>query len=387
MSKSTPTQKIRVAVLYGGRSSEHEISLRSAASVIRNLDRTRFDVVPIGIDHKGQWYLGDWGEREVSQTQELCVLAFPENAVVLKPGVSSGPAQLMPLQATARAIQAQAFDVVFPVMHGTHCEDGAIQGLLELGEIPYVGPGVLSSAVGMDKDFSKRLVQASGIAVVPSVTLKKSQWISDREGCLRKVLSTLRTPMFVKPASLGSSVGVHKVKTDADLRSALEDAFQYDLKVLVERAINAREIEFAVLESQNVGELPIVSVPGEIIPKHEFYSYEAKYLDENGAALELPARLPTELVQKGQEIARTVFQVLECEGMSRVDLFLDRDSGELFFNEINTIPGFTSISMYPKMMEASGVSYSELLTRLIELALKRGERKMQLKREWSALKQ
>jgi D-alanine-D-alanine ligase len=179
---------------------------------------------------------------------------------------------------------------------------------------------------------------------------------------------------------------VHKVKSPTDLAAALDDAFQYDLKVLVERGVNAREIEFAVLESARPGEPPLVSVPGEIIPQHEFYSYEAKYLDENGAALELPAKLSPELTRKGQEIARTVFQALECEGMSRVDLFLDKDSGELYFNEINTIPGFTSISMYPKMMEASGVPYSELLTRLIELAIQRGDRKKRLKREWSAPK-
>ena len=385
-SNSTSPKKIRVAVLYGGRSSEHEISLLSAASVIRNLDRSRFEVVPIGIDHNGQWYRGGMTELDSSKSKGLQLPERAGNAVVLPPAVSAGSAQLIPMGGAGTVAQALSFDVVFPVMHGTNCEDGAIQGLLELSEVPYVGPGILASAVGMDKDFSKRLVQASGIQVVPSVTLKKTEWLSDREACLRKVGAALRTPMFVKPASLGSSVGVHKVKNTSDLASALDDAFQYDLKVLVERGVNAREIEFAVLESSRPGEPPLVSVPGEIIPQHEFYSYEAKYLDENGAALELPAKLSPELVRKGQEIARTVFQTLECEGMSRVDLFLDKDSGELYFNEINTIPGFTSISMYPKMMEASGVPYSELLTRLIELAIQRGDRKKRLKREWSAPK-
>jgi D-alanine-D-alanine ligase len=386
MSNSPSPKKIRVAVLYGGRSSEHEISLLSAASVIRNLDRSRFEVVPIGIDHNGQWYRGGAAELDSSKSKGLQLPERAGNAVVLPPAVSAGSAQLISMGGAGAVAQAQSFDVVFPVMHGTNCEDGAIQGLLELSEVPYVGPGILASAVGMDKDFSKRLVQASGIQVVPSVTVKKTEWLSDREGCLRKVNAALRTPMFVKPASLGSSVGVHKVKSPTDLAAALDDAFQYDLKVLVERGVNAREIEFAVLESKQSGEPPLVSVPGEIIPQHEFYSYEAKYLDENGAALELPAKLSPELTRKGQEIARTVFQALECEGMSRVDLFLDKDSGELYFNEINTIPGFTSISMYPKMMEASGVPYSELLTHLIELAIQRGDRKKRLKREWSAPK-
>ncbi|MEO5971704.1 MAG: D-alanine--D-alanine ligase family protein, partial [Bdellovibrionia bacterium] len=254
-------KKLRIMVIYGGKSGEHEVSLRSAASVIRYLDRTRFDVIPVGIDKKGVWRLGDFGMIEkclIDKSQES--LTIYENAPVVVAG----------------DFKSLAIDVVFPVMHGPLCEDGAIQGLFELGEVPYVGSGVLGSAAGMDKDVAKRLARDGGLPIVPFIALKKSRWQQRIQDVQKQVDSQLSYPVFVKPANLGSSVGVHKVKEPSQLKAAIDDAFRYDTKVLIEKAVNAREIEFAVLESANYGDPAMVSVPGEIAPTHEFYSYEAK---------------------------------------------------------------------------------------------------------------
>jgi D-alanine-D-alanine ligase len=233
----------------------------------------------------------------------------------------------------------------------------------------------------MDKEVAKRLVQAAGIPIVPYVSVKSEFWKKNRESTAQRVQKELGYPVFVKPANLGSSVGVHKVKEPQALQAALEDAFRYDTKVLIEKAVNAREIELSALENGDAGAAPLVSIPGEVSPTHEFYSYESKYLDDNGAVLSIPAKLSPEQIAKAQEIARNAFEALECEGMTRVDLFLDKDSGKFIFNEVNTIPGFTSISMYPKMWEASGIPYKELLSRLIDLAVARHERKSKLVRE------
>jgi D-alanine-D-alanine ligase len=280
------------------------------------------------------------------------------------------------------ASEARGIDVVFPVMHGPLCENGTIQGLLELADLPYVGCGVLASAVAMDKEMAKRLARDKGVSIVPHVPLKHEVWEKEKEQSARRIEKELGYPVFVKPANLGSSVGVEKVKEPSELDAALEDAFRYDRKVLVEAAINAREIEVSVLENLETGADPLVSVPGEIAPAHEFYTYEAKYLDEKGAALIIPAKLDSEGTKLAQTMARNVFTALECEGMARVDLFLDRTSGEFLFNELNTIPGFTSISMYPRLWEASGINYQELLTKLVDLAVSRHERKRALVREF-----
>jgi len=272
--------------------------------------------------------------------------------------------------------------VVFPVIHGPLCEDGTIQGLLELADVPYVGCGVLASAVAMDKEVAKRLARDAGLPIVSYVSLRQEHWRKEKRQVAERLEKELRYPVFVKPANLGSSVGVQKVKAGGDLTAALENAFQYDVKILVEVAIDAREIELSVLENLDSGTDPLVSVPGEIEPNHEFYSYEAKYLDENGAALTIPAKLETEQIRRVQEMGRKVFLAMECEGMARVDLLLDRTSEELFFNELNTIPGFTSISMYPKLWEASGINYTELLSRLVDLAMSRHKRKKALVREF-----
>jgi D-alanine-D-alanine ligase len=288
----------------------------------------------------------------------------------------------LPLPQQKGAASNTAIDVVFPVMHGPLCEDGTIQGLLELADVPYVGSGVLASAVGMDKDVAKRLVRDAGLPIVPYLTIKDVSWKKDFDALSEKAFKTIGLPLFVKPANLGSSVGVHKVKQREELRSALEDAFRYDTKILIEKAINAREIEFAVLENSDPSAIPLVSQPGEIVPRHEFYSYEAKYLDDKGAELLIPAKLDSSQIARGQQIAREVFTILECEGMARVDFFVDRNTGDFYFNEVNTLPGFTSISMYPKMWEASGIPYDELLNRLIDLAMARHRRKRKLTRNY-----
>ena len=374
--------KIRVAVLYGGRSGEHEVSLQSAASVIRNLDPSRFEVVPVGIDKEGRWHLNDIKLITQGTGPGKSLPIFKDAPVVVLPA-SGGAAggTLVPVDAKAGPLAAARIDVVFPVMHGTLCEDGSIQGLLELADLPYVGSGVLGSAIGMDKDVAKRLAKEAGLPIVPYVCLKRQAWEQDSAGALKKIAAELPLPVFVKPANAGSSVGVHKAKTQADLKAAIEDAFRFDTKVLVERGVKAREIELSALEDPRGEQGVLISIAGEIVPTHEFYSYEAKYLDEKGANLIIPAKLDKDLMKKCQDLARKIFLVLECEGMARIDLFLDKDSGELFMNEVNTIPGFTTISMYPKLFEATGIGYQELLSRLIDQAVRRHELKRALNRE------
>jgi D-alanine-D-alanine ligase len=371
-------KKLRVAVLYGGRSGEHEVSLQSAASVINHLDRDRFEIVPVAIDKQGRWLLNDIslleGKKSLPVFKDAPKVVLPPN-----PADTSGGSALIRLGESG---ESRGIDVVFPVMHGPLCEDGTIQGLLELADLPYVGCGVLASAVAMDKDVAKRVARDAGIPIVPYVSLKHEVWKKEKQQFTTIIEEQLGYPVFVKPANLGSSVGVHKVKEPSGLHAALEDAFDYDRKVLVEAAVNAREIEVSVLENLEAGADPLVSIPGEIDPAHEFYSYEAKYLDDKGAALIIPAKLDPEETKRAQEIGRKAFTVLECEGMARVDLFLDRTSGEFLFNELNTIPGFTSISMYPKLWEASGISYQELLSKLVDLAISRHTKKKTLVREF-----
>ena len=371
-------KKLRVAVLYGGRSGEHEVSLQSAASVINYLDRDRFEIVPVAIDKQGRWHLNDIslleGKKSLPVFKDAPKVVLPPN-----PSESDDGSALVRLGENG---EARGIDVVFPVMHGPLCEDGTIQGLLELADLPYVGCGVLASAIAMDKEMAKRLARDAGIPIVPYVSLKHEVWKKDKQRFANSIAEQLGFPVFVKPANLGSSVGVHKVKEPSGLNAALEDAFNYDRKVLVEAAVNGREIEVSVLENPEAGADPLVSIPGEIDPAHEFYSYEAKYLDEKGAALIIPAKLEPVETKRAQDIGRKVFSALECEGMARVDLFLDRTSGEFLFNELNTIPGFTSISMYPKLWEASGISYQELLSKLVDLAISRHEKKKTLVREF-----
>lgn len=353
------SQKIRVAVLYGGKSSEHDVSLQSAAAVMSHLDQNRFEIVPVALDQEGSWRCGPLLSHSNHQALSLLLDAPIVN---LEPG----PQRKAVLRDRNGIEQVGGIDVVFPVLHGPPYEDGVLQGLLDIIDVPYVGSGVLGSATSMDKDVAKRLVASIGVSVVPSLTLRKADFIRDAEEVLKRVMNTFDPPMFIKPCNMGSSVGVHKIKSWTDLANALEDAFRYDGKVLVEKAVDAREIEVAVL-----GRDPLfVSMPCEINPLsgHEFYSYEAKYLDPRSSVVDLPAKLHADQAQRVRDLAARVFVALECTMLARVDFFLDRRTGDLFFNEINTLPGFTEISMYPKMIEASGIGYQALLTELVEMA-------------------
>jgi D-alanine-D-alanine ligase len=371
------TETIRVAVLYGGRSGEHEVSLQSAASVLRHLDQGRFEVIPVSIDKAGRWQHQSL-DRVMAENGPA--LPIPADAPEIR--LAAGPdgrGLLVPVEGSASPC---AVDVVFPVIHGPLCEDGAIQGLLELADIAYVGSGVLASAIGMDKDVAKRLAAQAGIPIAPYRALTRRAFERDPDRAVAEAREALTLPVFVKPCNMGSSVGVHKVKDWAALAPALADAFQYDVKVLVEQGIDAREIEVAVLEEEPL----LVSVASELnpSPQHEFYSYEAKYLDPGGASVDLPAKLDQAEMARVRGLAAQAFEALGCSGLARVDFFLDRGGSGFYFNEINTLPGFTAISMYPRMMEASGMPYRELLTRLIELALERQQGRRSLRRDHRA---
>jgi D-alanine-D-alanine ligase len=357
-------KKLRVGVLFGGRSGEHEVSLTSAASLLKVLDPAKYEVVPIGITREGRWLVG-------SAVDELLPDILKHGKPVT-PAVVPGEAQLLPLGATGSAGEVPPqVDVIFPVLHGTFGEDGTVQGLLELAGIPYVGAGVLGSAAGMDKDVMKRLFRDAGLPVVPWVPLLRSEWEREPARVRQRIEKGLGYPLFVKPANLGSSVGISKVTRRRELAVALDLAAQYDRKILVEKAVEAREIECSVLGN----DCPEASVPGEVIPVNEFYDYEAKYLKE-GSQLIIPAQLTARQAKQVQELAIGAFQAIDGAGMARVDFLLDRKTGKVFVNEINTIPGFTPISMYPKLWEASGIPYPQLVDRLIELALERHREKI-----------
>ncbi len=361
----TPDKKkrLRVGVLFGGRSGEHEVSLASAASVIRGMDPDKYEAVPIGITKDGHWLVGEGAAKLLPDIlrsgRRVMLTADPTEAAVV------------PLD---RGAGAQRFDVIFPVMHGTFGEDGTIQGMLELANLPFVGAGVLGSAIGMDKDVSKRLCQAAGIPVVPWVTVQRWRWEKEPAAVQAEIEAKLEYPLFVKPAALGSSVGMTKAHNAEELAPALNLACEFGMKILVESAVNAREIEVSVLGNHQ----PQASVPGEIVPHREFYDYTAKYL-EDGTQLLIPADLKPPQAKKIQSLAVEAFQALELSGMARVDFFLDKKTGKLFLNEVNTIPGFTSISMYPKMWEASGIPFRELIDKLIELALEMHREKARTK--------
>jgi D-alanine-D-alanine ligase len=361
----TPDKKkrLRVGVLFGGRSGEHEVSLVSAASVIRGLDPDKYEPVPVGITKDGHWLVGEGAAKLLPDIlksgRRVMLTADPTEAAIV------------PLD---RGAGAQRFDVIFPVMHGTFGEDGTIQGMLELADIPFVGAGVLGSAIGMDKDVSKRLCESAGIPVVPWVTVFRWRWEKEPSAVQAEIEEKFPYPVFVKPATLGSSVGMTKVHNSAELAPALNLACEFGMKILVEQAVSAREIEVSVLGNHD----PQASVPGEIVPHREFYDYTAKYLEE-GTRLEIPAKLSKAQVRKFQEYAVRAFRCLEFLGMARVDFFLEKKGGKLFLNEVNTIPGFTSISMYPKLWEASGIGFRELIDKLIELALEMHREKARTK--------
>lgn len=379
-------KKLRVGVLFGGRSGEHEVSLLSAASVLKAIDRKKFDVVPVGITKAGRWVTANdavcllEGKAPASQQSlQAASQVPPANAVlargeaVIIPPVPSGQS-LLPFetQAIEKPAEALSLDIVFPVLHGTFGEDGTIQGLFELAGIPYVGSGVLGSATGMDKDVMKRLFAAAGLPIVKHVTLLRSDWKQNPRKSVAKIEAALKYPLFVKPANLGSSVGISKAHDRKELGPALDLAASYDRKIVIEQGVGGkknrpRELEVAVLGNAN----PDASVVGEIIPSKEFYDYEAKY-ESQASQLIIPAKLTKAESKQIREMAIAAFQACDCSGLARVD-FLKEPSGtgKIYLNEINTMPGFTSISMYPKLWEASGVSYTDLITRLIELGVER----------------
>jgi D-alanine-D-alanine ligase len=358
-------KRLRIGVLFGGRSGEHEVSLASAASVIRGLDSDKYEAVPIGITKEGHWLVGGAAQKMLPEVlkggQRVVMTADPTDAA------------LIPLD---RSAGGQRIDVVFPVMHGTFGEDGTIQGLLDLAGLPFVGAGVLGSAIGMDKDVAKRLLQVAKIPVVPWIAVQRADWERNPREIQKTVEKKFKYPLFVKPATLGSSVGMTKVHARAELAPALHLAAEFAMKILVEKCIVGREIEVSVLGNHD----PKASVPGEIVPHHEFYDYAAKYLEE-GTQLLIPAKLKPAQVKKVQKCAVEAFRALELSGMARVDFFLEKKGGKIYLNEVNTIPGFTSISMYPKLWEASGIPFSELIDKLIELALEMHREKARTKYE------
>jgi D-alanine-D-alanine ligase len=363
-------RKIRLGILFGGRSGEHEVSLASAASVMKAADPEKYEVIPIGVTHEGRWLLGSSADKLLPGVLEN---GKPVTASVAPTGPRFIPLNRKSSRQLSRreaADRRPEIDVIFPLLHGTFGEDGTVQGLLELADIPYVGAGVLGSAAGMDKDLMKRVFRDARIPIVPWVTVLRNEWERNPEPVLTIIQSKLRYPLFVKPANLGSSVGITKVHGMKELKPALDLAAEYDRKIIVEKGVDAREIECSVLGNDS----PQASVPGEIVPVNEFYDYEAKYVKE-GSQLIIPADLRPRQTRRVQQLAVQAFQAIDGAGMARVDFLLDRRTAALFVNEINTIPGFTTISMYPKLWEASGLPYAKLIDRLVELALERHREK------------
>ncbi len=352
--------KLKLGLIFGGKSGEHEVSLASAANIYRALDKNKYDITLIAIDKQGHWH---W-----QQDPE----AFANTVNARTYVIQKAPAIILPYRTTHnfRLLNdptfSQTIDVVFPVLHGTNGEDGTIQGLLELAEIPYVGSGVLGSALAMDKDLSKHALKSIDVPVVDWFAVRKQEFAQDPKGIINRAQREFGGTYFVKPANAGSSVGVHKIKSIDTAHAAIEDAFKYDVKVLIERAIDARELEVAVLGNTQ----PQASAVGELVTQHEFYSYEAKYLDDAGTSFYIPAQhLTSEQAEQIKTYATRAFVALECRGLARIDFFIDKISNKIYLNELNTIPGFTQISMYPKLWGASGISYTDLLDRLINLAI------------------
>jgi D-alanine-D-alanine ligase len=365
------TEKTKVIVIYGGKSAEHEISCRSAAFVFKNLDRSKYELNAIAIDQSGKW---------IPQDVQV-LLENTEQSVPIGKGIASQPAldisndpgsRLLSLVPPASKNQKT---VVIPILHGSNGEDGTIQGLFELTEVAYVGCDHLGSSMSMDKVIAKKMVQAAGLKVVPWVDVKRQNWDKD-QGITLEACKALTYPLFVKPINCGSSVGITKVASEADLGKAIDFAFEYDTKVMIETGLDVREIECAVMGDYD----PEVSIPGEIEATKEFYTYEAKYIDDDGARIQVPADLSKDDLKKAQDMSVAAFKALDLYGMARVDLFLDKNDGEFYFNEVNTIPGFTEISQFPQLWIKSGKSAAEILDRLIELGLKRQQLKANLKR-------
>jgi D-alanine-D-alanine ligase len=353
--------KLRVGVIFGGRSGEHEVSLRSAESIIKAMDRSRYEIVPIGITREGRWLVS--GNATAMLPEAVMTSQNHQDVAIIGDPTRQG---LTRLDEGQRALSSEPLDVVFPVLHGPYGEDGTIQGLLEMAGVPYVGCGVLASANGMDKITMKQLFQRDGLTVAEYEWFLRSSWEYDCEALIDQVAQSLGFPVFVKPANLGSSVGISKADDKQQLREAVNDAARYDRRIIVERAVNGREIEVSILGNEH----PAASLPGEIIAGHAFYDYEDKYID-NASRTDVPAKLPDDVIEQIQRDGIRAFQAIDGSGLARVDFFVEHQTSRVIINEINTMPGFTSISMYAKLWEASGIAYSELIDRLIDLAIER----------------
>ncbi len=368
MSKNNDGEKrkIRVGVIFGGRSGEHEVSLMSARSVMEALDSNRYEVVMIGITKSGRWLTGNVPAALESGVDNAAQYA----ALLPDPRASALMAMQEQAKQPLRLSEVAYLDVVFPVLHGPYGEDGTVQGLLELAGIPYIGAGVVGSAVGMDKAIFKSVMTANDLPVLPWTLVRKSKWEESPSDVLDEIEDHLKYPVFTKPANLGSSVGITKCSTRIDLEEGIDQAVRYDRRVVVELGIDARELEVSVLGNDE----PKASVVGEVKPKREYYDYVAKYISDD-SELVIPAKLTPEVAEQVQQLAIQAFKAMDCAGLGRVDFLLDKSTANLYINEVNTIPGFTRISMYPKLWEATGISYPELLDRLIMLALERHQEK------------
>lgn len=362
--------KTRVAVLFGGRSGEHEVSLASAKSIMAAMDKDKYEIYPVGITKSGRWLTtGDPMALLASGGDGGDVSSLAEIGGSGKALVSQDTERRELVPGTSKT-HFPKVDIVFPVLHGTYGEDGTVQGLLELTDLPYVGAGVLGSALGMDKAAMKAVFAAHGLPIVDYAVVLRKRWRALPEEVIAEIEERFAYPVFVKPANLGSSVGISKAHERDELPASLDLAARFDRKLLVEAAVNAREIECSVLGNDE----PIASVPGEVVPCNEFYDYKAKYIDD-ASELHIPAQLPKEAIKRIQDLAVKAFVAIDCAGMARADFFLCRDTGQIYVNELNTVPGFTNISMYPKLWEASGLPYPKLIDRLIELAIERYEDK------------
>jgi D-alanine-D-alanine ligase len=363
-------RKLNIAILFGGKSTEHEVSLQSAKNIITAIDKEKYEITLIGIDKKGQWYLCDQKDYLANEHNPKEIrLKHTGIAVVFQMGKDAEQ-----LLCFAEKSYTKSIDVVFPILHGAYGEDGTVQGLLRLANLPCVGPSLLGSGIGMDKDVTKRLLREAGIPIARSFTFH--EW-EQKDIDVDAVVAELGMPIFVKPANLGSSVGITKVKNREQFLDAIQEAFSFDYKIIIEECIEGQEIECAVLGNEH----PSASALGAVIPQQEFYSYAAKYIDEKGADIQIPAEIPSGMVTVIQKLAIKAFRVLCCEGMARVDFFVTKEN-KVFINEINTIPGFTKISMYPKLWEFSGVSYGQLIDRLIDLAIERSKREEQIQNSY-----
>jgi len=354
-------KKLRVGVIFGGRSGEHEVSLRSAESVINAMDKSKYEVVPIGITKEGRWLMS--ANAAALLPEAVMASNSHQQVAIIGDPTRQG---LTRLDERERLLSSEPLDAVFPVLHGTYGEDGTIQGLLEMAGVPYVGCGVLASATGMDKVAMKQLFERAGLTLIEYDWFLRSAWEENPAGVIKRISRSLGFPVFVKPANLGSSVGISKAANKHELCDAIDDAARYDRKVVVERAVDGREIEVSILGNEH----PMASLPGEIITGHEFYDYEDKYIDTTSRT-EVPAKLPKKIIDRIQRDGILAFQAIDGSGLARVDFFVERATNRVIINEINTMPGFTSISMYPKLWEASGIAYSELIDRLIQLAIER----------------